>query len=82
MEGKLLLAAEAQRWDLERAPLAELVCGWKERKMWLLLFAPYQNVEIWLEARTEGSRVVGLGEGDEQTASMAFPLFETLLKLN
>ena len=46
------MVAEAQRWGLEQAPLAGLVCGWKERKMWLLLFAPYQNVEIWLEART------------------------------
>ncbi|RVW89432.1 hypothetical protein CK203_046836 [Vitis vinifera] len=32
-EGKLLLAAEAQKWDLERAPLAGLSCGLKERRL-------------------------------------------------
>ena len=60
----------------------ELVCGWKERKIWLLLFAPYQNVEIWLEVMTGGSLIIGLREGDEQMAAMAFPPFEILLKLN
>ena len=59
-EGKQLLAAEVQRWDLERVPLAELVCGWKERKIWLLLFAPYRTVEIWMEVMT--------GEDDQRFA--------------
>ena len=35
-EGKQLSAAEVQRWGLEQAPLVGLVCGWKERKIWLL----------------------------------------------
>ena len=51
-EVKQFLAAEVQRWGLEQAPLVGLVCGWKERKIWLLLFAPYQNVKIWLEVMT------------------------------
>ena len=35
-EGKQLLTAEVQRWGFEHVPLVELVCGWKERKIWLI----------------------------------------------
>ena len=45
-EVKQLLAAKVQRWGLEQAPLAGLVCGWKERMIWLLWFAPYRTDEI------------------------------------
>ena len=51
-EEKLLLAAEAQKWDLERSPLAGLSCGLKERKIWLLWFAPFRIAEIWPEVTT------------------------------
>ena len=51
-EVKQLLVAEVQRWGLEQAPLVGLVCGWKERKIWLLWFAPYRTDEIWLEVMT------------------------------
>ena len=51
-EVKQLLAAEGQRWSLEQVPLAGLVCGWKERMIWLLWFAPYRTDEIWLEVMT------------------------------
>ena len=64
-EVKQLLAVEVQRWGLEQALLAGLVCGWKERKIWLLWFAPYRTDEIWPEVMTGGSRVVGLGQGNE-----------------
>ena len=76
------MAAEVQRWGFEQVPLTELVCGWKEMMIWLLWFAPYRTDEIWPEVMTGGSRVVGLGEGDEQTTAMVFPPFEILLKLN
>ena len=59
-EGKQLSAAEVQRWSLEEAPLVGLVCGWKERKIWLLWLAPYQTVEIWSEVVT--------GEDDQRLA--------------
>ena len=74
-EEKQLLAAEVQRWSLEQAPLAGLVYGWKERKIWLLWFASYRTVEIWPEVMTGGSRVVGLWQGDEQTAAYGVPSF-------
>ena len=51
-EGKQLLAAEVQRWGLEQAPLARLVCGWKKKKIWLLWFAPYRADKIWPEVMT------------------------------
>ena len=51
-EEKQLFAAEVQRWVLKRAPLAELICGLKERKIWLFWFAPYRTVEIWQEVMT------------------------------
>ena len=51
-EEKLLSAAEAQKWDLERAPLAGLFCGLKERKTWPLWFAPFRVAEIWPEWMT------------------------------
>ena len=47
LEGKQLVATEVQRWVLERAPLAGLSCGLKERKIWLLWFAPFQ-IAKWL----------------------------------
>ena len=80
-EGKQLLAAGVQRWGLEQVPLVGLVCGWNGRKIWLLWFAPYRIVEIWPKVMTGGSRVVGLGQGDEQTVAMAFSLSETLSQL-
>ena len=46
-EEKLLSATEAQRWVLERTPLAGLSCGLKERKTWPLWFAPFRVAEIW-----------------------------------
>ena len=52
-EVKQLLAAQVQRWSLEQAPLAGLVYGWKERKIWLLWFASYRTVEIWPEVMAE-----------------------------
>ena len=51
-EGKQLLAAKVQRWGLEQAPLARLVCGWKKKKIWLLWFAPYRADKIWPEVMT------------------------------
>ena len=57
---KQLSTVEVQRWGLEQAPLVGLVCGWKERKIWLLWFAPYQTVEIWPEVVT--------GEDDQRLA--------------
>ena len=51
-EVKQLLVAEVQRWGLEQAPLARLVCGWKERMIWLLWFAAYRTDEIWPEVMT------------------------------
>ena len=71
-EVKQLLAAEVQRWGLEQAPLVGLVCGWKERMIWLLWFAPYRTDEIWPEVMTGR---------DDQTVAMAFPLSETLSQL-
>ena len=78
---KQLSTVEVQRWGLEQAPLVGLVCGWKERKIWLLWFAPCWTDEIWPEVMTGGSRIVGLGQGDEQTVAMAFSLSETLSQL-
>ena len=49
---KLLLAAEAQKWDLEWAPLTGLSCGLKKRKTWPLWFAPFRVAEIWPELMT------------------------------
>ena len=77
-EVKQLLAAKVQRWGLEQAPLAGLVCGWNERMIWLIWFAPYQIDKIWPEVMTGGSCVVELGQGSEQTVAMAVPLSETL----
>ena len=54
------MAAEVQRWDLEWAPLAELACGWKEMKIWLLWFTPFQIADIWPEVTT--------GEDDRRLA--------------
>ena len=51
-EGKQLFAAEVQRWVLEQAPLAGLSCGLKERKTWLLWFAPFRIAKIWSEVMT------------------------------
>ena len=48
-EEKLLSAAEAQRWVLERAPLSGLFCGLTERKNWPLWFTPFRVAEIWPE---------------------------------
>ena len=80
-EVKQLLAAEVQRWGLEQVPLTGLVCGWNERMIWLLWFAPYRTDEIWPEEITGGSRVVGLEQGNGQTVAMAFSLSETLSQL-
>ena len=80
-EVRQLLAAEGQWWGLEQMPLAGLICGWKERMIWLLWFAPYRTDKIWPELMTGGSRVVGLGRGNEQTVAMAFPLSKTLSQL-
>ena len=41
-KGKQLFAAEVQRWVLEQAPLARLSYSLKERKIWLLWFAPFR----------------------------------------
>ena len=46
---KLLLAAEAQKRDLELASFAGFSCGLKERKIWPLWFAPFRVAEIWPE---------------------------------
>ena len=59
-EEKLLLAAEAQRWVLELAPLAGLSCSLTERTTWPLWFAPFWVAEIWLELMT--------GEDDQRLA--------------
>ena len=75
------MAAEAQKWDLERAPLAGLSCGLKERKSWLLWFAPFRVAEIWPELMTGGLRGVGLEEGDEQSARIASSILKPFSQL-
>ena len=48
-EEELLLAAKAQKWDLELAPFASFSCGLKGRKTWPLWFAPFRVAESWPE---------------------------------
>ena len=52
-EEELLLAAKAQKRDLELAPFAGFSCGLKERKTWPLWFAPFRVAEIWPELLIE-----------------------------
>ena len=77
----MLLAAEAQKWDLELARFAGFSCGLKERKTWPLWFAPFQVAEIWPEWMTGGLRGVGLEEGDEQSARMARSILKPFSQL-
>ena len=49
LEEELLSATKAQKRDPELAPFAGSSCGLKERKTWLLWFAPFRVAETWPE---------------------------------